>query len=165
VNGGLPLWIPCGGVKSRQSPTGARDAFFRETSDTHCANSARIQGACAGIGLGLAVIGLFGVIAYSVTLQMHDFGVRIALGAQSGNILSLVLRKGLWLVGTGIVLGLGMALLSVRIVQSELWQVSAFDFRTLVVAPLALLLAGMLACYIPARRAMKVDPIVALRHE
>ncbi len=122
-------------------------------------------GACAGIGLGLALIGLFGVIAYSVTLQTHDFGVRIALGAQSGNILSLVLRKGLWLVGVGIVTGLVSAVLVVRIVKSQLWGVSAFDLRTLVVAPLALLATGMLACYIPARRAMKVDPMVALRHE
>ena len=122
-------------------------------------------GACAGIGLGLALIGLFGVIAYSVTLQTHDFGVRIALGAQKGNILSLVLRKGLWMVGIGIVVGLATSLISVRIVKSQLWGVSAFDLRTLLVAPIALLATGMLACYIPARRAMKVDPMVALRHE
>ncbi len=122
-------------------------------------------GACAGIGLGLALIGLFGVIAYSVTLQTHDFGVRIALGAQSSNILSLVLRHGLWLVGIGIGTGLALSLVSVRIVRSELWGVSAFDPRTLVVAPLALLATAMLACYIPARRAVKVDPMVALRHD
>jgi putative ABC transport system permease protein len=104
-------------------------------------------------------------MAYSVTLQTHDFGVRMALGAQSGNILSLVLRKGLWLVGSGIVLGLIAAMLSVRLVKSQLWGVSAFDLRTLVLAPLALLATGLLACYIPARRAMRVDPMVALRHE
>jgi len=122
-------------------------------------------GACAGIGLGLALIGLFGVMAYSVTLQTHDFGVRMALGAQSGNILGLVLKRGLWLVGSGILIGLIAAMLSVRIVKSQLWGVSAFDVRTLLFAPLALLTTGLLACYVPARRAMKVDPMVALRHE
>ena len=89
----------------------------------------------------------------------------MALGAQSGNILSLVIRRGLWLVGTGIVLGLIAAMLSVRIVKSQLWGVSAFDVRTLIIAPLALLATGLLGCYIPARRAMHVDPMVALRHD
>ncbi len=122
-------------------------------------------GACAGIGLGLALIGLFGVIAYSVTLQTHDFGIRIALGAPGGNILFLVLRKGLRLVGSGIFVGMVAALLSVRLIKSQLWGVSAFDLPTLLLAPLALLATGMLACYIPARRAMKVDPMVAPRHD
>ncbi len=122
-------------------------------------------GACAAIGLGLALIGLFGVMAYSVTLQTHEFGVRIALGAQAGNILGFVLRKGLLLVGGGILLGLLAAVLSVRILKSQLWGVSAFDLGTFVIAPLALLATGLLASYIPARRATKVDPMVALRHE
>ena len=122
-------------------------------------------GACAAIGLGLALIGLFGVMAYSVTLQTHEFGVRIALGAQSGNILGFVLRRGLLLVGSGILLGLLASSLSVRILKSQLWGVSAFDLGTFVLAPLALLATGLLACYVPARRAMKVNPIVALRHE
>ena len=119
----------------------------------------------AAIGLGLALIGLFGVMAYSVTLQTHEFGVRIALGAQSGNILGFVLRRGLLLVGSGILLGLLASSLSVRILKSQLWGVSAFDLGTFVLAPLALLATGLLACYVPARRAMKVNPIVALRHE
>jgi putative ABC transport system permease protein len=122
-------------------------------------------GACAAIGLGLALIGLFGVMAYSVTLQTHEFGVRIALGAQSGNILGHVLRRGLLLVGSGILLGLVAASLSVKVLKSQLWGVSAFDLGTFVLAPLALLATGLLACYIPARPAMKVDPMVALRHE
>ena len=122
-------------------------------------------GICAGIGLGLALIGLFGIMAYSVTLQTHEFGVRIALGAQANNILQLVLRKGLLLVGSGILLGLVASLLSVRILRSQLWGVSAFDSGAFILAPLALLATGLLACYIPARRAMRVDPMVALRHE
>jgi len=122
-------------------------------------------GTCAAIGLGLALIGLFGVMVYSVTLQTHEFGIRLALGAQAGNILGVVLRKGLLLVGTGILLGLVAAALSVRIVKSQLWGVSAFDFGTFLLAPLALLATGLLASYIPARRATRVDPMVALRHE
>jgi predicted permease len=123
-------------------------------------------GTCAGIGLTLALIGLFGVMSYSVALQTQEFGVRMALGAPRGNILRLVLRKGLLLVGSGIVLGVVAAALSVKIVQSQLWRgVSAFDPATFLLAPVALLAAGVLACYIPARRATAVDPMAALRYE
>ncbi len=121
-------------------------------------------GTCAAIGLTLALIGLFGVMSYSVALQTQEFGVRMALGAQPGNILILVLRKGVLLVGSGIVLGL-LAFLSVRILQWQLWGVSAFDPGAFVLAPLALLAAGLLACYLPARRATRVDPLVALRYD
>ena len=122
-------------------------------------------GTCAGIGLGLALIGLFGVMSYSVALQTQELGVRMALGAQRSNILTLVLRKGVLLVGSGLLLGLLIAFLSVRILQSQLWGVSAFDPGAFVLAPLALFAAGLLACYLPARRATRVDPLVALRYE
>ncbi|MDQ1406997.1 MAG: putative transport system permease protein, partial [Acidobacteriaceae bacterium] len=120
---------------------------------------------CAGIGLGLALIGLFGVMIYSVTLQTHELGVRMALGAHAGNILRLVLGKGLFLVGGGILLGLLTSFLTVRVLQSELWGVSAFDPWALILAPCALLATGLLACYLPARRATRVDPMIALRYE
>jgi predicted permease len=120
---------------------------------------------CAGLGLGLSMIGLFGVMAYSVALQTHDLGVRMALGAQQGNILSLVLRQGLLLVGGGIALGLLSATFAARGLQSQLWGVSAFDAQTFVIAPLALLLTGLAACAVPAWRASRVDPLVALRYE
>jgi predicted permease len=120
---------------------------------------------CAGIGLGLSMIGLFGVMAYFVALQTHDLGVRMALGAQAGNILQLVLRQGLFLVGGGVLVGLVAAALCVRLLESQLWGVSAFDLGAFVLAPLALLLTGLLACYLPARRATMVDPLVALRYE
>jgi putative ABC transport system permease protein len=122
-------------------------------------------GTCAGIGLGLALIGLFGVMSYSVALQTQELGVRMALGAQRSDILTLVLRKGILLVGSGLFLGLLVAFLSVRILQSQLWGVSAFDPGAFVLAPLALLAAGLLACYLPARRATRVDPLIALRYE
>jgi len=89
----------------------------------------------------------------------------MALGAQRSDILTLVLRKGVLLVGSGLFLGLLVAFLSVRILQSQLWGVSAFDPGAFVLAPLALLAAGLLACYLPARRATGVDPLVALRYE
>jgi predicted permease len=120
---------------------------------------------CAGIGLGLALIGLFGVMVYSVTLQTHELGVRMALGAHPGNILALVLGKGLFLVGSGILLGYLTSVLTVRILQSQLWGVSAFDPWTLILAPAALLATGLFACYLPARRATRVDPMIALRYE
>ncbi len=120
---------------------------------------------CAGIGLGLSMIGLFGVMAYSVALQTHDLGVRMALGAQTRNILGLVMRQGLILVGSGVLTGLVAAGLCVRLLRSQLFGVSAFDVGAFVLASLALLLTGLLACYLPARRATRVDPLVALRYE
>jgi putative ABC transport system permease protein len=120
---------------------------------------------CAGVGLALALIGLFGILSYSVTLQTHEIGVRTALGAQPGSILTLILGEGLLLVGSGILLGLLVAFLSVRILKSELWGVSAFDPWTLLVARIAFLCVAFLACYVPARRAMRVDPMVELRYE
>jgi putative ABC transport system permease protein len=122
-------------------------------------------GTCAAIGMVLALIGLFGIMSYSVSLQTHELGIRMALGAQPHNILTLVLRKGLLLVGSGIVLGLIVAFLSVRILQSQLYGVSAFDPWTLVLAPATLVAAALLACYLPARRATRVDPMIALRYE
>jgi putative ABC transport system permease protein len=97
-----------------------------------------------------------------VTLQTHELGVRMALGAHAGD---LVLGKGLFLVGGGILLGLLTSFLTVRVLQSELWGVSAFDPWALILAPCALLATGLLACYLPARRATRVDPMIALRYE
>jgi len=89
----------------------------------------------------------------------------MALGALPGNILSLVLHKGLLLVGSGILLGLLVSSVSVQLLKSQLWGVSAFDPWTLILAPVALLAAALLACFLPARRATRVDPMVALRCE
>ena len=120
---------------------------------------------CAFIGLGLSMIGLFGVMGYSVALQTHDLGIRMALGAQKVDVLGLVLRQGLLLIGSGVLIGLLAAFLSARALQSQLWGISTFDPGAFVLAPLALLLTGLLACYLPARRATRVDPIIALRYE
>lgn len=122
-------------------------------------------GSCAGVGLGLAWIGLFGVMAYTVSLQTHELGIRMAIGAEPGKILIFVLRKGLLLVISGILLGFLSSFFTVRMVQSQLLAVSPFDPWTLILAPIGLLAAGLLACYLPARRATRVDPLTALRCE
>jgi len=122
-------------------------------------------GICAAIGLGLSLIGLFGLLAYTVALQTHDLGVRIALGASLGNILALVLRKGMLLVCIGIVIGLIASTACVRLLQSQLEGISAFDFLAFSTAAISLLATGFIACIVPARRATKVNPLEALRYE
>jgi predicted permease len=147
------------------SETTTLDAFLNDHAFVKPRFRVISFGTCAAIGLLLSMIGLFGVMAYSVALQTHDLGVRMALGAQSESILRLVLRQGLVLVGSGVLLGLAAALLTARLVQSQLFGVSAFDTGAFIIAPVAPLLIGLLACYLPARRATRVDPLVALRYE
>ena len=122
-------------------------------------------GTFAGIGLLLAAIGIFSVMAYAVSLQTHEIGVRMALGAQRGQILGMVLRRGLGLVSAGIVVGVGTSFVVLRLLASEFWGVSPSDPWTFGVVLAVVLGAGALACWLPARRATGVDPLVALRYE
>jgi putative ABC transport system permease protein len=118
-----------------------------------------------GISLALVVIGIFSVMAHSVSLQTHDIGVRMALGAREGDVLRMVLRKGLTLILIGIGLGEAVSAVLTRLAASQVWGVSARDpitFGGVVVVSLGV---GAAACFWPARRAMKVDPMVALRYE
>ena len=117
------------------------------------------------IGVLLASIGLYAVVAHSVSQRTREIGIRTAMGATARDILALVFRQGMVPVGVGLTIGLAAALAVTPILKSQLVQVSPADPITLVVASATLLLAAILGCLIPARRAMRVDPLVALRHE
>jgi predicted permease len=117
------------------------------------------------VAVTLAAAGIFGLMSYSTERGTHDFGVRMALGAQSHHVLWLVLRNGLMLVLIGLIAGLGAALWLTRLVASLLFGVSATDSATFIAVAAVTLLVALLACYLPARRATRVDPLVALRSE
>jgi len=117
------------------------------------------------IGLVLVTIGVYSVLAYTTTRRTQEIGIRMALGAEGADVLGMVIRMGLRLVGIGVVLGLIASVALGRVIATQLWGVSAYDLWTLVSVPLVLLLTGLLACWLPARRASRLDPLIALRYE
>jgi len=124
-----------------------------------------LLGGLAALALTLAGVGIYGVMAYLVTQQNHEIGIRVALGAHSRNILGLILGRGASLTATGVSIGVAAALLVTRLMRSLLFGVSPFDPLTFATVALVLTFVTLAACYIPARRATRVDPMVALRFE
>ena len=119
----------------------------------------------AGVATLLACVGIYGVMAYAVTQRSHEIGIRLALGAQPADVLRMVVGDGMRLAGIGLALGLAGSYVAMRYLASELYGVRAKDPLTLVGVAAGLAIVAMIACYVPARRATKVDPLVALRYE
>jgi putative ABC transport system permease protein len=119
----------------------------------------------SSIGLVLVTLGVYSVLAYTTARRTHEIGIRMALGAESTDVLRLILRMGLRLVGIGVGIGLIASLALGRVIATQLWGVSAYDPWTLSCVPLLLIMTGLFACWVPARRAAGVDPLVALRYE
>ncbi len=125
--------------------------------------TAILLGWFAGVALLLSAIGVFGLVSFMVGQRTQEIGIRVALGAEPSRVLALVFRQGLALTGVGVAIGVLCGVWATRFVQSELFEVSPHDPVSAAIAPVSLLLASALACYWPARRALRVDPVTALR--
>jgi ABC-type antimicrobial peptide transport system permease subunit len=138
-------------------------AFFEELASNRVITGLFIV--FAGVALGLAAVGLYGLLSFTVSRRTREIGVRMALGATRRQVLALVLRQGLWIAGLGLVLGLLPGLLLSRVMASVLVGVSPTDPVTFTVVPATLALVALLAILVPARRAARHDPAVVLRAE
>ena len=127
--------------------------------------TSQLLGLFAGLALLLATSGLYGLLAYSVSERRNEIGIRMALGATRADVLKLVVRHGSILTLAGLAIGITVSLFATRLLASMLFEVSAQDPQTFLVVAFVFIAAALAACYVPARRAAGVDPVVALRYE
>jgi putative ABC transport system permease protein len=145
--------------------TGTLEGYLQQFSYAGPKFGLILLGVFATVGLVLVAIGVFSVMAYSVSLQTHEIGIRMALGAPISDVLKMVLSKGLRLITLGMVLGVLASIALTRFVASQFWGVSPRDPITFIGVMVLLAAVGTAACLIPARRATRVDPLIALRYE
>ncbi|HJX00615.1 MAG TPA: ABC transporter permease, partial [Terriglobales bacterium] len=145
--------------------TGTLEGYLQQFSYSQPRFGLILFGVFAGIGLVLVAIGVFSVMAYSVSLQTHEIGIRMALGAQQGSVLRMILSKGLLIIAIGIAVGELASLGLTHLIKSQIWGVSSHDPVTFGAVLAVLVVVGISACLVPARRATQVDPLVALRYE
>jgi putative ABC transport system permease protein len=145
--------------------TGTLKDFLKSFSYSEPRFTLILLGVFAGVGLVLVAIGIYSVIAYTVSRQTHEIGIRMALGAGRADVLRMVMRMGLRLIGLGTIAGLAVSFGVTRLLASQLWSISPYDPWTLSGVVAVVAISGLAACYFPARRATRVDPMVALRYE
>jgi putative ABC transport system permease protein len=145
--------------------TGTLEGYLEQFSYSQPRFGLILFGVFAGIGLVLVAIGVFSVMAYSVSLQTHEIGIRMALGAQQSSVLKMILGKGLLIIAIGIAVGELASFGLTRLIKSQIWGVSSHDPMTFAAVLAVLVVVGISACLVPARRATQVDPLVALRYE
>jgi putative ABC transport system permease protein len=124
-----------------------------------------VLGIFAVTGMVLVAFGIYGVLAYMVSQQTREIAIRMALGGARGHVVRMVLRYGLQLVGVGLVLGVAASLMTNRFLASQLWNTSPHDATTFLIVVSMIVVIGALACWVPSRRAVRVEPMAALRQE
>jgi putative ABC transport system permease protein len=124
-----------------------------------------VLGIFAATGAVLVALGIYGVLAYTVSQQTREIAIRLALGGESGHVIRMIVRFGLQLVAAGLVIGLAISLATNRLLTTQLWNTSPNDPVTFVAVIVLIATIGALACWVPARRAVRVQPMMALRHE